>query len=232
MDANSRHVTQLTHFDPPVEAGDSDWSPDGSKIAFQYDINGHRQSDPPPSPRSGSSTPTEPTRPAQESRPAASAPARAGDRAADRPLASTQSRKQTPDSHPTTPDRLVDCLGRQAAPALGSDERERPIAYGTRATKTQTALTFHRRAPETWLAVVRCHRQSLIGTAPLDRPERRIGASVAGDLGTRRGVPIFRFCSLSASPDRERSGVRQHSVKVGIGPRSRHALRREHRGLW
>lgn len=46
MDANGHHVTQLTHFDPPIEAGDSDWSPDGSKIAFEYDINGHRQSDP------------------------------------------------------------------------------------------------------------------------------------------------------------------------------------------
>jgi TolB protein len=46
MEADGRHVTQLTRFAPPAEAGDSDWSPDGAKIAFEYDINGRRQSDP------------------------------------------------------------------------------------------------------------------------------------------------------------------------------------------
>ena len=46
VEADGRHVTQLTRFAPPAEAGDSDWSPDGAKIAFEYDINGRRQSDP------------------------------------------------------------------------------------------------------------------------------------------------------------------------------------------
>ncbi|HUE04147.1 MAG TPA: hypothetical protein VMR62_31650 [Bryobacteraceae bacterium] len=36
----------MTHLEVPYEAGDTNWSSDGSKITFQYDINGARQSDP------------------------------------------------------------------------------------------------------------------------------------------------------------------------------------------
>jgi Tol biopolymer transport system component len=46
MKADGSHVTQLTHFQPPVESGDTNWSRDGKKIIFEYDINGHFQSDP------------------------------------------------------------------------------------------------------------------------------------------------------------------------------------------
>ena len=46
MNADGSHVTQLTHFAPPIEAGDTNWSSDGKQIAFEYDINGMRQSDP------------------------------------------------------------------------------------------------------------------------------------------------------------------------------------------
>jgi Tol biopolymer transport system component len=46
MDADGSHVRDLTRFGPPVEAGDSDWSANDRKIAFEYDVNGHRQSDP------------------------------------------------------------------------------------------------------------------------------------------------------------------------------------------
>ena len=46
MNADGSHVLQLTRFSPPIEAGDSDWSPDGARIAFEWDISGHRQSDP------------------------------------------------------------------------------------------------------------------------------------------------------------------------------------------
>jgi Tol biopolymer transport system component len=37
---------QLTHFDVPDEAGDTNWRSDGSKITFEYDIGGMKQSDP------------------------------------------------------------------------------------------------------------------------------------------------------------------------------------------
>lgn len=46
MAADGSDQTQLTHFLPPVEAGDTNWSSDGSRIAFEYDINGNKQSDP------------------------------------------------------------------------------------------------------------------------------------------------------------------------------------------
>jgi dipeptidyl aminopeptidase/acylaminoacyl peptidase len=46
MNADGSQLTQLTHFDVPYEAGDTNWSGDGSKIAFEYDINGMKQSDP------------------------------------------------------------------------------------------------------------------------------------------------------------------------------------------
>lgn len=39
-------LDKLTHLEVPYEAGDTNWSSDGSKITFQYDINGARQSDP------------------------------------------------------------------------------------------------------------------------------------------------------------------------------------------
>jgi len=46
MNADGSNVTQLTHFNVPIESGDTNWSPDGKNIIFEYDINGHLQSDP------------------------------------------------------------------------------------------------------------------------------------------------------------------------------------------
>jgi Tol biopolymer transport system component len=46
MNADGSQQTQLTHFAEPYEAGDTNWSSDGKKIAFEYDINGMKQSDP------------------------------------------------------------------------------------------------------------------------------------------------------------------------------------------
>ena len=46
MRADGSEVTQLTHFDASYEAGDTSWSRDGKQIAFEYDINGKKQSDP------------------------------------------------------------------------------------------------------------------------------------------------------------------------------------------
>ncbi|RMF60869.1 MAG: hypothetical protein D6743_14340 [Calditrichaeota bacterium] len=46
MNADGSEQTQLTHFDVPIEVGDTNWSSDGEKIAFQYGIDGKKQSDP------------------------------------------------------------------------------------------------------------------------------------------------------------------------------------------
>jgi TolB protein len=46
MNGDGTDVIQLTHFQSPVESGDTNWSSDGKKIIFEYDINGHLQSDP------------------------------------------------------------------------------------------------------------------------------------------------------------------------------------------
>lgn len=46
MNADGSGQEQLTHFGLPYEAGDTNWSSDGKKIAFEYDINGMKQSDP------------------------------------------------------------------------------------------------------------------------------------------------------------------------------------------
>jgi len=46
MNADGSNQTQLTHFDLPIEAGDTNWSSDSKKIAFERDINGQKQSDP------------------------------------------------------------------------------------------------------------------------------------------------------------------------------------------
>ncbi len=46
MNADGSGQEQLTHFEAPYEAGDTNWSSDGRKIAFEYDINGMKQSDP------------------------------------------------------------------------------------------------------------------------------------------------------------------------------------------
>jgi TolB protein len=46
MNADGSQLEQLTHFDPPYEAGDTNLSSDGKKIAFEWDINGMKQSDP------------------------------------------------------------------------------------------------------------------------------------------------------------------------------------------
>jgi Tol biopolymer transport system component len=46
MNADGTHQIQLTHFNVPDEAGDTSWSGDGKKIAFEYDISGMKQSSP------------------------------------------------------------------------------------------------------------------------------------------------------------------------------------------
>lgn len=46
MNADGSNVRQLTHFQIPFESGDTNWSSDGKKIIFEYDIDGHFQSDP------------------------------------------------------------------------------------------------------------------------------------------------------------------------------------------
>jgi Tol biopolymer transport system component len=46
MNADGSGQEQLSHFDPPNEAGDTNWSSDGEKIAFEWDVNGMKQSDP------------------------------------------------------------------------------------------------------------------------------------------------------------------------------------------
>ncbi len=46
MNADGSGQKQLTHFDVPDEAGDTNWSSDGRKIAFERDISGMKQSDP------------------------------------------------------------------------------------------------------------------------------------------------------------------------------------------
>jgi len=46
MNADGGQQEQLTDFEVPDEAGDTNWSSDGRKIAFEYDINGMKQSDP------------------------------------------------------------------------------------------------------------------------------------------------------------------------------------------
>jgi Tol biopolymer transport system component len=46
MNADGSRQERLTQCDVPYEAGDTNWSSDGKKIAFEYDINGMKQSDP------------------------------------------------------------------------------------------------------------------------------------------------------------------------------------------
>jgi Tol biopolymer transport system component len=46
MNADGSQQEQLTHFNVPDEAGDTNWSSDGKKIAFEYDIGGMQQSNP------------------------------------------------------------------------------------------------------------------------------------------------------------------------------------------
>jgi TolB protein len=46
MHRDGSQVTQLTHFQVPIESGDTNWSSDEKKITFEYDLNGHLQSDP------------------------------------------------------------------------------------------------------------------------------------------------------------------------------------------
>ena len=46
MDPDGSNVVQLTHFDVPYEAGDTSWSSDDTKVAFEWDVNGMKQSDP------------------------------------------------------------------------------------------------------------------------------------------------------------------------------------------
>ncbi|MGI8551853.1 MAG: TolB family protein [Dehalococcoidia bacterium] len=43
MDADGGNVVQLTHFDFPEQASDTNWSSDGKKIAFEYDLGGQKQ---------------------------------------------------------------------------------------------------------------------------------------------------------------------------------------------
>ncbi len=46
MHADGSQLRQLTFFAVPYEAGDTNWSADGKKIIFEYDIDGKKQSDP------------------------------------------------------------------------------------------------------------------------------------------------------------------------------------------
>jgi Tol biopolymer transport system component len=46
MNSDGSGQEQLTHFDVPYEVGDTNWRSDGSKIAFEHDISGMKQSDP------------------------------------------------------------------------------------------------------------------------------------------------------------------------------------------
>jgi Tol biopolymer transport system component len=46
MNADGSQQEQLTHFDVPYEAGNPNWSSAGTKIAFQYEVNGMKQSGP------------------------------------------------------------------------------------------------------------------------------------------------------------------------------------------
>ena len=46
MTPDGSEVQQITHFDPPYEAGDTNWSSDNRKIAFEWDVGGNGQSNP------------------------------------------------------------------------------------------------------------------------------------------------------------------------------------------
>jgi Tol biopolymer transport system component len=46
MHADGSQQEQLTNFGVPYEAGDTNWSSDGKKIAFEWDIDGMKQSNP------------------------------------------------------------------------------------------------------------------------------------------------------------------------------------------
>ncbi len=46
MNADGSGQAQLTHFRVPDEAGDTNWSSDGTSIAFEFDIGGMKQSNP------------------------------------------------------------------------------------------------------------------------------------------------------------------------------------------
>jgi Tol biopolymer transport system component len=46
MNADGSEQVPLTHFAVPDEAGDTNWSSDARKIAFELDVNGMKQSDP------------------------------------------------------------------------------------------------------------------------------------------------------------------------------------------
>lgn len=44
MNADGSNVVQLTHFEFPEQASDTNWASDGKKIAFEYDLGGQKQS--------------------------------------------------------------------------------------------------------------------------------------------------------------------------------------------
>jgi Tol biopolymer transport system component len=46
MNADGSNQIQLTHFLVPDEAGDTSWSSDSKKLAFEYDVSGMQQSNP------------------------------------------------------------------------------------------------------------------------------------------------------------------------------------------
>jgi Tol biopolymer transport system component len=44
--ADGSNLQQITHFNTPYEAGDNSWTLDGKYMAFEWDVNGNKQSDP------------------------------------------------------------------------------------------------------------------------------------------------------------------------------------------
>jgi Tol biopolymer transport system component len=46
VNADGSNLQQITHFNPPYEAGDNSWTSDGKYMAFEWDVNGSKQSDP------------------------------------------------------------------------------------------------------------------------------------------------------------------------------------------
>jgi TolB protein len=46
INADGSNLQQITQVNPPYEAGDNSWTSDGKYMAFEWDVNGNKQSDP------------------------------------------------------------------------------------------------------------------------------------------------------------------------------------------